>query len=278
MGIARVFCAALLASTLVSCEDIDAKSVVVWHAYRGDEERALERVAAAFEHEHPGVRVELLAVPFEAFLSKLEAAAPHGHGPDVFIDAHTRLGAYSETHVVTTLPSGVLDDGAYDSATLEASSIAGVRFGVPLSTKCVALYTNIDLLPEAPSTLEALEHQKLPHGVFPLAYEADTAYYHAAILSAFGGRILGTDGAFAFDSDAGVRSLELLQQLSRDHVIPDEPSGSLVTQLFSSGNAAAVIGGPWLRAELGHTIHYRVVPLPPSSLLRCARCSRSRPR
>jgi len=261
--LAQAMSAAMLVGALASCENSDdARTVVVWHAYRGDEERAIERVAATFEDRHPGVRVELLAVPFEAYLSKLEAAAPHGHGPDVFIDAHTRLGAYEETNVVRALPAGIIDDDAYDAPSLDASSKAGVHFGVPLSTKCVALYTNVALLPDPPSTLEALEQVKLPAGVFPLAYEADTAYYHAAILSAFGGRILGEDGTFAFDSDSGVKSLELLQKLSRDHVIPDEPSGSLVTQLFASGNAAAVIGGPWLRADLGHAVRYRVVPLP----------------
>jgi arabinogalactan oligomer/maltooligosaccharide transport system permease protein len=257
-----VLVAALIA--LASCNDVnvDAHTVVVWHAYRGDEERALERVARTFEQEHAGTRVELLAVPFEAFLSKLEAAAPRGHGPDVFIDAHTRLDAYEQTKVVAVLPAGVVDDAAYDASSLDATSKRGEHLGVPLSTKCVALYTNVDLLPEPPKTLEALEHAKLPPGVFPLAYEADTAYYHAALLSAFGGRILGSDGAFAFDSDAGVRSLELLRSLSREHVIPDEPNGALVTQLFASGGAAAVIGGPWLRAVLGAGVHYRVGPLP----------------
>jgi arabinogalactan oligomer/maltooligosaccharide transport system permease protein len=248
----------LLAALSLSCGDVDARTVVLWHAYRGDEERAIEAVARAFEHDHPGTRVELLSVPFEAYLSKLEAAAPRGHGPDVFIDAHTRLGAYEETKVVAPLPKGVLDAGAYD----ESAIAAAAGYGVPLSTKCVALYTNVALLPRAPRTLGDLEHEALPAGVYPLAYEADVAYYHAALLSAFGGRILGDDGSYAFDSDAGVRSLELLRRLSREHVIPEEPNGSLVTQLFVTGKAAAVIGGPWLRADLGKHVRYRVTPLP----------------
>ena len=46
------------------------------------------------------------------------------------------------------------------------------------------------------------------------------------------------------------------------HAIPEEPSGPLVAQLFATGKAAAVIGGPWLRADLGDRVPYRVVPLP----------------
>ncbi len=243
---------------LTSCEDLDARTVVLWHAYRGDEEKALEQVARDFEKEHPGVRVEMLAVPFEAYLSKLESAAPRGHGPDVFIDAHTRLSAYRQAKVTAEIPTGVVDASAYESPSIDAVG----TYGVPLSTKCVALYVNDALLPEPPKTLDALEHANLPPGIFPLAYEADVAYYHAPLLAAFGGRILGDDGSFAFDSEAGVLSLQRLQRMSREHVIPEEPNGPLVTQLFVSGKAASVINGPWLRADLGTSLRYRVVPLP----------------
>ncbi|HEY2366968.1 MAG TPA: extracellular solute-binding protein, partial [Polyangiaceae bacterium] len=154
---------------LTSCEDLDARTVVLWHAYRGDEEKALDEVARDFEKAHPGVRVELLAVPFEAYLSKLESAAPRGHGPDVFIDAHTRLGAYRQAKVTSEIPAGVVDASAYESSSIDAVG----KYGVPLSTKCVALYVNDALLPDPPTTLDALEHAKLPPGVFPLAYEAD---------------------------------------------------------------------------------------------------------
>jgi arabinogalactan oligomer/maltooligosaccharide transport system permease protein len=243
---------------LTSCEDLDARTVVLWHAYRGDEEKALEQVARDFEKAHPGVRVEMLAVPFEAYLSKLESAAPRGHGPDVFIDAHTRLGAYRQAKVTAEIPADVVDASAYDASTMDAVG----KYGVPLSDKCVALYVNDALLPDPPKTLDALEHAKLPAGVFPLAYEADVAYYHAPLLAAFGGRVLGDDGSFAFDSEAGVLSLQRLQKMSREHVIPEEPNGPLVTQLFVSGKAASVINGPWLRADLGTSLRYHVVPLP----------------
>ena len=252
---------ALLACALVSCADVDARTVVLWHAYRGDEERAIEEVARAFERDHPGTRVELLSVPFEAYLAKLEAAAPSGNGPDVFIDAHTRLGAYERARVVAPLPKDFLDRDAYDDSSRAAIASGDRDLGAPLSTKCVALYTNLDLA-SPPASMEAIESEKLARGVFPLAYEADTAYYHAALLSAFGGRLMNDDGSYGFDSEAGVKSLELLHRLSQEHAIPEEPNGPLVTQLFVTGRAASVIGGPWLRADLGEKIRYRVTKLP----------------
>ena len=156
----------------------------------------------------------------------------------------------------------LLETSAYDAATVRAITSGANAMGIPLSTKCVALYTNLDLVADPPRTLEAIEHEKLDKNVFPLAYEADTAYYHAALLSAFGGTLLREDGTYGFDSEAGARSLELLHRLSTAHVIPEEPNGPLVTHLFVSGKAASVIGGPWLRADLGERSRYRVTKLP----------------
>ena len=42
------------------------------------------------------MHVELLAVPFDAYTAKLAAAVPHAHGPDLFVDAHERLGIYRQ--------------------------------------------------------------------------------------------------------------------------------------------------------------------------------------
>ncbi len=257
------------------CQDVDARTVFVWHAYRGDEERALADVALRFEATHPGVRVELLALPFEAYATKLESAVPHGHGPDVFIEAHERLGTYLRDGIVA--PAGDAfpkDASVYDATTIAAVTKDGTRWAVPLSTKCVALYTSTALVPRAPEALEDVLDLPLPKGTYPLAYEAESAYYHAAILSAFGGELLDDKGQLAFDSAAGVRSLDFVKQLLARQAIPEEPSGALVTQLFASGKAAAVIGGPWLRADLGKKVKYRVTPLP---VLRAAGGARMRP-
>ena len=51
-----------------------AAKIVVWHAYRGAEQEALERILDDFRRAHAGDEVESLAIPFDAYASKLEAA------------------------------------------------------------------------------------------------------------------------------------------------------------------------------------------------------------
>jgi arabinogalactan oligomer/maltooligosaccharide transport system permease protein len=244
----------------------DDGHVTLWHAYRGDEERALVEVTRAYERSHPGVTVELLAIPFDAYASKLSSSVPHAHGPDLFIEAHERLGSYLREGIVAPAGDAVTDADAadYDEVALRAVSAGGVRYAVPLGSKCLALFVNEAFFPETPATLEELvgARSRLPEGVYPLAYDTTSAFFHAPFLHAFGGAMLDAEDRFAFHGPEAARSLVFVRGLLVAKDIPEEPSGALITQLFASGHAAAVINGPWFVGDLDPAIRYRVEPLP----------------
>jgi len=236
----------------------------VWHAYRGDEERALHQVLREYE-QLGGAEVEVLALPFEAYGAKLAAAVPRGHGPDIFIEAHERLGPYVRDLLVA--PAGDAfpeeDLSRYDGTSIDAVSKDGVRYGVPLASKCLALYVNDRLVPGEIADLERLFIlTSLPAGGYPLAYEATSAFFHAPFLHAFGGAMLDEHGRFAFAEPASARALAFVKHLVDAKLVPEEPSGTLIVDLFASGRAAAVVSGPWLAGELGDKVRYRVQPLP----------------
>lgn len=239
-------------------------SLVVWHSYRGREEKTLEALAHRYEAEH-GMRVELLALPFDAYTAKLTAAVPRAHGPDLFIDAHERLGIYRREGVVAPVGDALpdADVAGYDASAVDAVTMDGARWGVPLSTKCVALYVNDDLVTHVP-TLEGMDALKatLPAGTFPLAYPAENPFHHAAILSAFGGRLLEPDGSYGFVGPAAEQSLALVSRFVSEQVLPADANGALVKQLFASGHAAMTIDGPWLASDLPPGLHFHVEPLP----------------
>jgi len=246
------------------------EAIVLWHSYRGGEERALEELARAYEKEHPGLTIDVLAVPFEAYASKLEAAIPRAHGPDLFIQAHQWIGPYLDEHLVAPIGDALPDEdvAAFDAASVRAVTWEGVRYAVPLANKSLALYVNDALLPETPPSIEALAALagSLPKGVYPLAYRATNSYYHAPFLHAFGGRLLDERGSFAFFGGEAAASLVFARDLMRRGAVPLEPSGALAKELFAEGRAAAAIDGPWLAPELGEraSVHYRVEPLPPA--------------
>ena len=52
------------------------------------------------------------------------------------------------------------------------------------------------------------------------------------------------------------------EDLSKRGILPSEPTGALVSRLFSEGKAAMVISGPWFTGEIDKIISYGVAPLP----------------
>ncbi len=250
--------------TLPGCGE-PPRGVVVWHAYRGGEQKALEQLAARFEAERH-VPVTVLAIPYEAYLSKLEAAIPRGNGPDVFLGPHNRLGEYLLHGLVA--PAGdafpASDVPIYEPQAVAAVTTEGQRWAVPLASKCIALYVNTDLVATPPRTLEEIIAKKptLPKGTWPLVYEAQSVYFHAALLHAYGGTLFANE-QFAMVGGAAERSLDEARELTKQGIVPQEPSGDLVKQLFASGSAATAISGPWLAGDLdSKRLHYEVVPLP----------------
>jgi arabinogalactan oligomer/maltooligosaccharide transport system permease protein len=236
----------------------------LWHAYRDAEAEALVAIVEDFT-ARTGHRVELLAVAHESFASKLVANVPRGSGPDVFIDSHERLGDYRQRELVGPADAALDDPAVFSPPALAAVTMDGRRWGVPLSAKSVALYVNTRLLEHVPKTLEELAalRSTLPPDVYPLAYEAQSAYGHMPLLHAFGGRMLTDDREFGFVGPAAERSLELAKSLLDSGVVPGDADGALVQDLFRSGRAATVISGPWLAGDLADAdLQYIVVPLP----------------
>jgi len=242
------------------------RGVLVWHPYRGAEARAIETVSRRFEVEHH-VQITLLAIPYEAYLSKLEAAIPRGNGPDVFLGPHNRLGEYRLHRLVEpagdAFPDADLAAEVYEPAPVAAITHDGQRWAVPLASKCIALYYNLDISAQPPFSLDELARASFPAGTWPLVYESQSVYYHAALLHAYGGALFEND-RYAMVGLAAEQAAESVHELTKKRVIPEEPSGDLVKQLFASGHAATAISGPWLAGDLeGKGIRYRVVPLPP---------------
>ena len=244
-----------VASSLARAEE----PIRLWHAYRGAEEQALAEILASWD----GPPVVTLAIPYDAFGSKLAAAIPLGEGPHLFIDVHERLGDYRRRRIVAPA-ADALEHGAFTDIVLEAVRQDDEIWGVPLGQKSAALFVNTRLVQSVPETFEGIAalQRELPPGVFAFVYEAQKAYGHSPILHAFGGRMLGDDDDFGFVGAEAEASLRFVVELLDRGVVPRDADGALVTNLFRSGKAAFAMNGPWLAAELGAGVPYRVVPLP----------------
>ena len=254
-----------------------AQEIVVWHAYRGGEKAAFEKVVGHY-NARPGTKAKVttLAVPFDAFADKISAAVPRGKGPDVFIYAQDRLGGWVEAGNTVEPIDFFVDDAVkarFIPSTVEALTYRGSLWGLPLDYKVIALVYNRRLIQDPPKTTADLVAvcKKLgasAAGTFGLAYWYENFYYHAILMNAFGGGVFDARGRPRVDGPENVRSLELLQRwIQKDRILPAEPSTALVTSLFNEGRAAMVFSGPWFLGEIAPGIDYGVTTLPAVSEL-----------
>ena len=238
-----------------------ASELTLWHAYRGAERDTLESLIETYNAAHPARAVTSRAVPYDGFNSKLEAAIPRGNGPDLFIAAHERLGSW--------IPSGLVAPNTepFEDAppvVEQALFHDGKTYGQPLAVKTLALFLNSDLIERPPRTTEDLldlAEAERAAGRIGLAYQSTEPYFHAPWMHGFGGALL-QDGAINLHRPGAVSALQFARDLLQRGLIPEEPTGALVTQLFNDGNAGMVINGPWFLGEVDPEINVQVVPLP----------------
>ncbi|NMB73756.1 MAG: extracellular solute-binding protein [Myxococcales bacterium] len=252
----------------------DVAEVELWHSYRERERAALEKTIRDFAAENPRIRVKATFVPYDAYLDKITASIPRGHGPDVFIVAHDRIGGWADAALIAPLtaylPPGLLD--RFFKKTIDPLTYRRQLFGLPTSFKSTALFYNRALVPEPPRTTAEMialaesfrgKLDKNGEPVYGLVYEHSSTYFHAAWLFGFKGQLFNSRGELTLDHPGNAESLHFLHKLVRElHLVPEDVTSIKVTSLFNTGRAAMVINGPWFRGEIDPGIDYGAALLP----------------
>lgn len=247
--------------------------LIVWHAYRGAEKDAFEKVVAEFNSAMKAKKItaKTLAVPYDAYADKISAAVPRGKGPDVFIYAQDRLGGWVEAGKTVEPIDFFVDDATakrFIPSTKDALTYQGTLYGLPVNFKVITMFYNKKLVktpPETSSELVAVA-KKLTDpdaGRFGLAYAYTDFYYHAALMNAFGGGVFDNARQPVMNQAANVKSFDLLMKwFKTDKILPAEPSVALITNLFNEGRAAMVFSGPWFLGEIKSDVDYALASLP----------------
>jgi arabinogalactan oligomer / maltooligosaccharide transport system substrate-binding protein len=250
-----------------------AGELVVWHAYRGAEKAAFEKVIGLFEKTPAakGTKVSTLAIPYDAYADKISAAVPRGKGPDLFIYAQDRLGGWIEAGKTVEPIDFFIDKPVKDRllpGMLDAMSYKGGVFGLPINYKSTTLIYNKDLVKSPPKTTDEMVKlaktlTNAQSGRYGLAYWYTNFYFHSALMNAFGGAVFDKDGKLVVNSPATVASLnQMMTWYKTDGIMPPEPSEALIASMFNEGKVAMVINGPWFVGDIDKKINYGLAVLP----------------
>ncbi|MEM9555536.1 MAG: extracellular solute-binding protein [Acidobacteriota bacterium] len=271
---ARRFLLCVLGALLVApAAPAAAEEILVWHAYRGAEKAAFEKVIELFNQAKQGddMSARTLAVPYDAYADKISAAVPRGKGPDVFIFAQDRLGGWVEAGKTVESIDFFLDEeieGRFIPSTLEAMTYQDQVFGLPVNFKVITQIYNKKLVQTPPTTeAELLQVAKSltdnAAGRFGLAYPYSDFYYHASLMNAYGGGVFNAQRQPVVDQAANAKSLKkMMDWFKGEQILPAEPSTALITNLFNEGRAAIVFSGPWFLGEIDDSIDFGLALLP----------------
>jgi arabinogalactan oligomer/maltooligosaccharide transport system substrate-binding protein len=272
LPVCRALTATILMVLTASVAAAETKELVVWHAYRGEEKAAFEKVVADFNAAKAGegIKVTTLAVPYDAFADKITAAVPRGRGPDLFIFAQDRLGGWIEAGNLEPIDFYLEEEitARFIPSTFEAMTYRETVYGLPLNYKVIAMIYNTELVSEPPATTGELVTmtRKLTDsnaGKFGLAYTYGDFYYHAALMNGFGGGVFAEGRKVTMNSPENIKALELMVRwFDQDGILPAEPSTALITSLFNQGRAGIVFSGPWFLGEIAEGIDYKLAQLP----------------
>ena len=267
---------------LIFSTTLFSKSITLWHAYRGQERKALEKIANQYEKEE-NVKINLLAIPYDAFDKKLTASIPRMQGPDVFIFANDKIGNWAESGLIETLnyyfynKKRVFLTQMFDT-TIQAMVYKNKLYAIPLAFKVPVLFYNKKYIKEPPETFEELIkiskekmaqnkilNKKRAHkkSLFGLGYENTNFFFHSFLFFSFGGKLFTEDKKVLIDSNEAKQSYKYAKYLALEtRIMPEEITSAVLTTLFNKNKLIFVINGPWFSAEIDKKINYGVAPIP----------------
>ena len=231
-------------------------TVTLWHAFTEKEIASLNDVIAAFQATYPEVTIDVLYTPFDDLRGKFETAAATGEGPDLLLGAADWGPALYNAGLLTDVSMYAGEDllASINSAALGAVQYQGALVGLPHTIKGVVMFRNSAIIPEAPASYDDLVSAAAGATAGDVV-GADLEYgpfFSMAQLTACGGELMDANGDPAFNNEAGVCWVNLLN--SYKDAGPTEFYTDNDVNLFKTGNAGLIIDGTWNTSALAEAI------------------------
>ena len=221
-------------------------TISLWHGWTGTEANTLADLVAKFGET--GVKVDLLAVPFDQLKNKFTTEASTGGGPDLLIGPKDWIGELAQADLIQPLDdlADKVGLGNLNKSAVDANRFGGKVWAFPESTEAVGLWYNKDLVTETPKSWEELLTQASTVGL-----GLNIGFYHSAgLLLGGGGSIFGENQVCSLDkSESVTNALQfLLDAKNTPNVIADADGGKL-DAAFKDGKIGFVFNGPWATGD-----------------------------
>ncbi len=258
-------------------EQANTKRIVIWH----DKEDMVIGTLETYLKE----TVPDLEIVFEKKASLTDSLKLVGNdpnaAPDLFIFAHDKIGVFAEMGILEEIKN-VTDESVFNDMlpmTVEAVTYKDKIYQLPLYFETLLFMYNRKYMQdnEVPTTTEELYsymEENTGRDRYGFVEQHSTAYYSAAWIHGFGGKIIDETGTPFPDQTAVKNALEYHKKFV--DLMPGETEYNTVNTLFLNGKADSTIGGPWMvpsAREAGIDLGIALMPTIDSTGLALAPCS-----
>lgn len=191
-----------------------------------------------------------------------------GKGPDVLIGMpHDNNGVFAQQGLLAEVPDGVVDKSQYAQNVLDAVSVNGKMYSVPISVQTTAIYYNKKLIQAPPTTWDDFMKDANDHGFM---YDQANLYFNYALIGGFGGYVFKNNNGTLDTKDIGLANEGATQayQLMYDmdnkyHWMTPSTDGNIAKAQFIAGKVGMYVSGPWDTADLKKAnVDYGITPWP----------------
>ncbi len=222
-----------------------------------------------------GVCLNVVQKQFGQIRDDLKVAGPAGEGPDILIGAHDWIGELVNSGLLAEVSLGDKTD-KFMPESVAACNFNSKLYCMPYAVENVAFYINPDLVPTAPTTWDEVKtlSQEIKAAGTKYGYliQENDPYHFYPIQTAFGGYVFGKDANGNWNpADVGIGSQGTIDAFTwLDGMYADglldrgaAINYDLMSAAFQNGDAAMIIGGPWMLDGFRSAgVPYKVVPLP----------------
>lgn len=242
-----------------------------------------EAVIAAFEAKNPGIKINYESVPFKDLNSIIQSRVGAGDpDPDIYMADQPRIAALVKRGMLLDLSPFVGELDGIIQSSIDASTVNGKLFALPISTSSQLTFYNKALLDAAsiphPSrepaermTWEEMrangEKAQASGAEFGFMWDQINRYYQLQPLaeSAGGGSGIGP-GELDIDvtNDGWLKAMRFYASAFEDGLAPRGVQPGQTKDVFATGKIAYFVGGPWWMGVFNkaENLDYGIAPHP----------------
>ncbi|MFS0912336.1 sugar ABC transporter substrate-binding protein [Microbacterium sp. 179-I 3D2 NHS] len=261
-------------------------SYMIWDT---NSKEPYDKLIEAFQKEHPEIDVEVTAVPWDQYWTKLQTQASSGSLPDVFwinepnfqlYASNDTLAPVSDDYDPKEFPEALVKSYTYDDKVLAAPQTyhtIGVWYNADIFERAgvtppAAGWTLDDFSTAAKDIAKALKGEGV-YGAASVPGAAQETYYNTIVEE--GGEVISEDGTTSgYGDPKTIEGLKIWTDLIAEGAAPtvDQLAESQALQYFTSGKLAMLWSGGWQANNLKDSEivdSVKVAPLPqgPSDLV-----------